>query len=73
MRGLRQNLVIMFGGIALLLASFYVAQGQYTRARPIRVHTPGVYSRTRSLMNRRAAMRKAVRKNLRAARKRHRH
>ena len=73
MRRLRRNLTIMFGGAALLLASVCVAEGQYTRSRRIRVHTPGVYNRTRSLMSRRAAMRKVVRKRLKAARKRHRH
>lgn len=73
MRRLRRNLIIMFANAAVLLASLCVAEAQYTRSRPIRVHTPGVYNRTRSIMSRRAAMRKVVRKRLRAARKRHRH
>ena len=73
MRRLRRNLLIMFGGAAIFFASLCVAQGQYTRSRRIRVHTPGIYNRTRSMMSRRAAMRRVIRKRHRAARRRHRH
>lgn len=73
MRRLRQKIFMLFGIAALLLGSLCIAQGQYTRSRRVRVYTPRTYNRTRSVMNRRAAMRKVVRKRHRAARKLHRH
>ena len=73
MRRLRQKILMLFGLAALLLGSLCIAQGQYTRSRRIRVYNPGTYNRTRSVMSRRAAMRKVFKKRSRAARKRHRH
>jgi hypothetical protein len=53
---------------ALFLGSFCLAQGQ--TARRVRVYRPGHYNNTRILMNRRAAMRKLIRKRRQAAKKR---
>jgi hypothetical protein len=68
MKNLRQKLIILFASATLLLGCFCFAQGQYTRR--VRVYRPGSYHNTRTLMSRRAAMRKVIRKRRQAARKR---
>ena len=55
---LRQRVFILLGSSVLILGSFCLAHGQYTRSRRVRVYNPGRYHRTRSEMSRRAAMRK---------------
>jgi hypothetical protein len=68
MKSLRQKFIILMGSVALLLGCFCLAQGQYTRR--VRVYRPSRYHNTRILMNRRAAMRKVIKKHRKAARKR---
>ena len=61
---LRRKIIVLFGGVALLLSGFCLAQGQ------IRVYNPQIYNRTRTTMSNRAAARAALRKaRLRAAAK----
>lgn len=69
MKKLRQRMLTACAGVALLLGCFLPAVGQFAR-RPPRVYRPGSYNNTRRLMNRRAAMRKVVKKRRKAARKR---
>ena len=68
MKSLRQKVIILFGSAALLLGSFCLVEGQY-RSR-VRVYHPRIYHNTRTLMSRRAAMRKVIKKRRQAARKR---
>jgi hypothetical protein len=68
MKSLCQKSIMLLGSVALLLGCFCFAQGQY-RGR-VRVYRPGHYHNIRMLMNRRAAMRKVMRKHRQAARKR---
>lgn len=69
MKKLRQRLFTAVAGAALLLGCSLPAAGQFAR-RPPRVYRPGSYNHTRRLMNRRAAMRKVVKKRRKAARQR---
>jgi hypothetical protein len=68
MKSLRQKVIILFGTAALLLGSFCFAEAQF-RSR-VRVYHPRRYNNTRTLMSRRAAMRKVVKQRRQAARKR---
>jgi alpha-N-acetylglucosamine transferase len=68
MKSLRQKVIILFGSVALLLGSFCLAEAQY-RSR-VRVYHPRRYNNTRTLMSRRAAMRKVIKKHRQAAKKR---
>jgi hypothetical protein len=56
MNKLRQKIIILFGGGALILGGLCAAQGQ------IRVYNPSIYNRTRTTMSNRAAARAALRK-----------
>jgi hypothetical protein len=69
MNRLRRRVVATVVGAALLLGCFLPAVGQFARRAP-RVYRPGSYNNTRRLMNRRAAMRKVIKKRRKAARKR---
>ena len=70
---LRRKVVCVVGSVVLLLGCLVSASGQYRRTP--RVYRPGAYNRTRALMNRRAALRKARKKRLKAkaARRGHAH
>jgi hypothetical protein len=70
MRSLRKEMIVLFGSAALLLGCLCSVPGQYARSRTVRVYRPGTYSRTRDEMSRRAALRAALKKHRRAARKR---
>ena len=69
----RRRLMCVVGSVLLLLGCLVGASGQYRRTP--RVYRPGAYNRTRALMNRRAALRKARKDRLKAkaARRGHAH
>jgi hypothetical protein len=69
MKKLGPRVVTAVAAAALLLGCYLPAEGQFARRAP-RVYRPGSYNNTRRLMNRRAAMRKVVKKRRKAARKR---
>lgn len=56
MNKLRQKIIVLCGGGALILGGFCLAEGQ------IRVYNPNIYNRTRTSMSNRAAARAALRK-----------
>lgn len=69
MRKLYQRLILSFGCLSLTFGSFCFAQGQ----TPPQVYNPNTYSNNRMLMNRRAAIRYALKKKRqKAAKKRYR-
>ena len=70
---LRKKLIILLGGAALFFGSLCPAAGQLARSPRVRVYNPGSYQRTRSVMSRRAALRKILKKKRQRATKRHRH
>ena len=66
---MRKKIAVLIGSVVLLLECFSLAQAQYTR---VRVYNPGTYHNTRTVMSRRAAMRKVMKKHRKAVRKRRR-
>ena len=71
MRSTRSKLIVLLVFTALLWGSLAAVQGQYSGR--VRVYNPGNYHRTRTLMSRRAALRKILKKKRHRAAKRHRH
>jgi hypothetical protein len=64
-------LIVLLVFTALLWGSLAAVQGQYSGR--VRVHNPGNYHRTRTLMSRRAAPRKILKKKRHRAAKHRRH